>query len=484
MEYRKYIKPAFFLLLILYIFSLWQRIPDVDDGWIGEHAYWMAKLGYVKSELMHGITQQHVRHIIHHKLFTLNGAAFISLFGFSLYTLKFVSLCWAVVFFLIFFKYTERKSDKETAWIAMLVLLLNAFIFQYSFVYRPEIMVMTLGFISFICVEKYLDEKKFVLLVPAGLMAGLAAAGHLNGLIYIGAGSLLLFWKKKPKAALWMGLFSAIGFSVYFYDFTRTYNLDYWIYQVKEAPSFIKSHVMPSSFDYFFKILREHLRFFHSPKEIILSLTLLFAIITNFRHLKNKTVYLHYLILLILLLSIITAHSTSKYLLLYMPVITLVIMDAVKRLFNSNWQQHYSKRLYTTGLVLLGGYTVIHLTYIIIISVSKYDTGKNAIITEKYFSHDSKELSILAPMDIIFNELPEYRRVQSDLSILELNGYMDVSAPVFFETTKKLDIQAIVLSNEFRKQFGLENYSGDDFLKEGFQVIGQEPGYLYLRKIN
>ncbi len=53
----KTIKILLILIGLLFVFSLWNRMPDIDDAWIGEHAYWLSRNGYVKSDLMYGVTQ-------------------------------------------------------------------------------------------------------------------------------------------------------------------------------------------------------------------------------------------------------------------------------------------------------------------------------------------------------------------------------------------------------------------------------------------
>lgn len=488
MSYTNLIKLAFVILLLLFIFSLWQRVPDVDDAWIGEHAYWLSEKGYVKSELMHGITSQEDRHIVHHKLFTLNGLVFIKCFGYSLYTLKSVSLLWFAVFMFVFFKYIKTKFDSKIAWMAMLFLLTNAFIFQYSFVYRPEMMVMTLGFLSFICIEKYLKNENYKFLILGGLTAGLAASTHLNGLIYIAAGSLVLFWKKKPMPALIVLISSLPGIAVYFYDFTSKYNLAYWFYQLNDSPALHKSTVVPSSVIYLMKILNEHLRFFHSPKEIILSLLLIFAVLINFKYLKNKTIYLHYLILLIVLLSLISVHSTSKYLLLYLPVITIVIITSLNKLFSENievtrFKLNLSKQK-LIALVLIILFFGTHLSYDAMISSDKYDTAKNAEITNKYFSENTKQLAILAPMDFIFNELPSYGRIQGDLSITEMRKDCVIKSDEFFNLIDSLNINGMILSNEYLQKFGLNTLTSEEYTKRDFSLAGKQDGYTILKRIN
>lgn len=484
MNYYKLLIIGLIFIAALFIYSLWQRVPDVDDAWIGEHAYWLAEKGFVKSELMHGITSQHERHIVHHKLFTLNGWAFIKLFGFSLMTLKSVSLLWLAIFLFIFFRYSVERLDRKVAWLGLLLLSANAFIFQYSFVFRPEIMVLTLGFISFIGVEKYLLNGNKWLVVLAGISAGLAASAHLNGLIFIGAGSLVLLWKRKPVASVILAFSSLLGLAVYFYDFSSEYNFAYWYYQLNDSPALHKSSVMPSSVVYLLKILREHLRFFHSPKEIVMSLLMLFTIIVNFKDLKNNTIYLHYLVLLVFLLSLISVHTTSKYLLLYLPIIMLIILRSLGKILRSEIQYpklvtDHNRQMQIAGILLLF-YFGVHIAYDVLISVNKYDTQKNEAITEKYFPENTSQLNILAPMEFIFNEIPKYNRIQSDLSIAEMQKRNEINGSSFFSLMDSLQIDGIILSDEYKRKFGLMVMEENDLSNESFIIKGEESGYSFL----
>lgn len=487
-DYVRFVKPALFVLFLLYLFSLYNRVPDVDDAWIGEHAYWFSEKGYVKSELMHGITLQHVRHIVHHKFFTLNGYLAIKAFGFSLYSLKTVSLAWSLIFSFIFFHYLLKKFGRETAWTGILLLWINAFIFQYSFVYRPEIVVMTLGFVSFICVERYLEKPNKWLILIAGVTAGLAATTHLNGLIFIGAGSLVLLWKKKPLAGIGLVICSLAGFSLYFYDFTPEYGAEFWLYQIKGSPALHKSTVIPSSIAYFLKILREHLRFFHSPKEVAMSILLIFSVIVSFKYLKNKTIYLHYLILLIILLSIITAHTTTKYLILHIPYIMIAILIAFNAAVNGTLSgkvlKMNAKQQTKAFYILMMIFILVHLTFNVIISTQKFEPATYAEITEKYFSKDTGHTKVIAPMVFVFNELPKYERIHSDLSILDLQPDKKISNQKFIKLIDSLKIDGMILTDEYLEKFGI-NVTGVTNLREhGFNIVGNETGLTIIKKSN
>ncbi len=486
MIYSRLLKPSLFIILLLFIYSIWQRVPDIDDAWIGEHAFWLSEVGYVKSELMHGITLQEERHLVHHKFFTLNGLIAIKLFGFSLYTLKSVTLLWTALFMILFYIYLRKKKGSTTALFGILLIAVNAFIFQYSFVYRPEIMVMTLGFGSFVFLEKYITQNRTVFVIISGFIAGIAASAHLNGLIYIGAGCLLLLWKKKVSGSIILGLVSLLGFAVYFYDFTADYNMNFWLHQIKDSPALHKSSVIPESIGFFLKVLREHMRFFHSPKEIVFSALLIGSIIVNFKQLKNETIYLHYLLLLVILLSLISVHTTSKYLLLYLPFMMLIIVKSFNLMYNKVTDETQiptkQRKQWLAMIIIITCYLAIHMVYNVLISVEKFDSAQHKKYTQKYFpSHDNT--AILAPMSFIFNELHHYKRIQSDLSIEEMNRPHTLTSETFFETIDSLDLNAMILTDEYQRKYGLYILDENDLRSKGFTILGKEHGMTFYSKI-
>ena len=488
MKLIHFIKIIILLTSILFIFSLWQRQPDIDDAWIGEHAYWMADKGYVKSELMHGITNQHIRHIVHHKLFTLAGALFISIFGFSLFTLKSVSLFSLIVFLIIFYRYLKKRVNDQSLWIGMLLISVNAFIFQYSFVFRPEIMVMTLGFVSFIFLEKGMnDSYKLKWLLISGLLAGLAAATHLNGLIFITSGGLLLLIKRKPLLAVLFGLAAIPGFAVYFYDFSREFGFDYWLYQIKDAPALHTIRDLPESLSLLERPFREQRRFFHSPKEISFSVLFIFLMIAGRKEIRKNSLPLIYLLFLVISLAAVSVHSTSKYLMLYMPVMVVLMSRAFSFVAIESTSDNNFFRLKTSslakwavGLTML--YIGIQMYWNVNTSINKYDTSANRKFSETYFGKDTEELNILAPMNFIFNEIDHFNRIQSDL------GYIDIqktglplhgSFMLRYADSSALDY--LIITKEYRSRFGMDTLTESQRNLEGFITIEKNNEFEILK---
>ena len=159
---RRFLLPLFLIILVIFIYSLWDRSADIDDAWIGEYAYWLAEEGYVHSELMRGINLQEELFVVHHKLFSFHGALFIRIFGFSLYSLKAVSLVYFLVFVILFYFYTvrwKRLFSKDDLLFALFLIFIFPLIFKFSFLYRPEIMMMTFGFSGYILLEKYIESS-------------------------------------------------------------------------------------------------------------------------------------------------------------------------------------------------------------------------------------------------------------------------------------------------------------------------------------
>ncbi|RLD83452.1 MAG: hypothetical protein DRJ02_12930 [Bacteroidetes bacterium] len=79
---NKFLIPVLVFLVLFFVYSLWRRVPDIDDAWIGEHAYWFTKDGYVHSELMRGINHKEEHLVVHHKLFNQNGVHLLKLLVF------------------------------------------------------------------------------------------------------------------------------------------------------------------------------------------------------------------------------------------------------------------------------------------------------------------------------------------------------------------------------------------------------------------
>ncbi len=414
--------------VVLFLYSLWERVPDLDGAWIGENAYWLATAGYAKSELMRGITSQETLSIIHHKLFNLFGALWIKLFGFSVYTLKSVSLLFFVMLIVLMNQYSKKSSlsfKKTDRMLLFILLLFFPWVFKYAFVYRPEIMITTLGFVAFIFLEESLQKgSRTANAWFAGLLMGLAMAAHLNGIVMAASGFFLLVWSKQYKLLLPFVAGTLMGFAVYFYDYYGSGYFDFWYYQFFDSPTVKDIHKFPIWIEPVINLFSEHLRYFHDIKIIVFTLFMLFTLSAGFGYLyRNYKTLTRFTLLMFVFTGMFTIHDTRKYIILNLPYILLLLVITVKALrkgeitrFKINMDRNKVYRM-SFGLMLI--YLLVSFGYNLKYSMEKFTPDENREITLKYANGDVSEMNIVAPLTFIFNEIEYYNSIQGEICYTE-----------------------------------------------------------------
>jgi len=487
-------KPVFLKVLLgsiilIYIFSLVGRSPNVDDAWLGEHAYWLAKTGHVKSGLMRGVTSQEEKLVVYHKLHTIIGAIFIKMFGFWLYVLKSINLIFLILFLILFYKYFKWKQLSANSFsFALILLFFNFAFFKHTFDYRPEIPAMTMGFISFIFLEKFFRntiEIKFYML--AGAFAGLASLMHLNGLIFIFAGCLLLFTNKYIVQGIFFGISSIPVLLLYFYDMNSHADFQLWITQYY-LPHFDARKGGGFFTIYFSRIVDEHMRYFHSPKEISLTILIIISLLFSRIALKKCRHTFHYMILLAIGLSFLSVHKTSYYLLLLMPYFVILISVSLDDiLINNNnillFGHSYSAKIQQNVMVAVFTiYLMVQLIYVIPFSFIKNElNGYHKIITEK-ITEQTDSLQIIAPMTFVFNEIEHFKTIQGEICYNELKkSDPSIFGTGFLNKAAEFDIDYIILSEFFITHFGVDQLNEDDILAANYELIYKSSTMVILK---
>lgn len=490
-----------FLIILLtltaayYFYSLIGRPPDIDDAWIGEHAYFLAKDGYVHSELMRGVTSQEDYLIVHHKLLNLQGALFIRIFGFSLYSLKAVSLFYFLVFLACFYVYTRKQSTilSQREWILAITLIFSfPWIFKYSFTFRPEIIVMTLGFISFILLDNQhiIKHRVYLSTLLAGLVSGLCFAFHLNGITVAMAGFLLLILTKRYREAFVFSLGSLVTASVYFYDFNSTYGIDYWFYQLTASPAMDSLTGVPVVLKPFVNFAREHMRYFHNAEIIIFSLLLIFAIITGLKNFirENRTMSI-YLGLLFVLVAMTAVHKSRQYILIYFPYLVILIVKTLETvIYDREKLPVYLKKislktLKWISLLLFLAFIAGSFYFNYDEALKKFSPEENKKMTEEYIQGNPDTLNIIAPMTFIFNEIEYFNRIQAEVCYTELmKADTTIQGAGFLEKAKTFDIDYIILSDYYRKMLKMSDLQINDSIN-GFVVLRDDDEHSILKKM-
>ncbi len=481
-----------FSIVVFILFQL-NKNSRQDDDFIGEQVFWLLKTGHVKSELMRGFNNIGLENYqsIFHKFLIYNGYVLSKIFGWSLYTLHAVSLIYLFIFFAFFYLFLKKNQDsfgENMVFIAIPVILICNGIAYYSFCFRPEIMIMALGFGSYWQLSRYLDEKKLIGLVFSSFLAGLAFASHLNGLIFIVAGFVLLLTHQRWKEGFIFGFCSTLLFGIiYFSDILIHSDIQQFIVQFKNDPSIDKANY--EWYSPFIKILDEHIRFFFTEKEIFLSLLLIYSIIVGFKFLKRQhRDLLIYTLVLVISLGCYTYSKTPKYLLLYFPFLILIILVTVRNSF-----------MYAQNNKL-----IIHLSlFFAFIAVQLYGDMNQIIHNFKHWNRKSEieinaevaghipnehnKLNIIAPEGFIFNEIKNFNRIHTMVRYSFFNEFHGRPKNTFaqvIDSAYKYDIHYVIFNKTYKSYFGLEEPLRSAFIANRSYQITTDKKDLIIVKLD
>ena len=393
--------PLLILGALVFISSAFTRDITLDDAYFAEQSYWFEKNGYVKSELFRGVLNWEERSFVYHKLHVWQGALLIKLAGWSPYYFKSLPILYLVFFIFLARLYFSGfiTEDRIVYCFFLFLLFIHTFISQYGFEFRPEIMIMTVGFASFLGIRGGLVHNRSSFILLAGIMAGAAALFHLNGLIFIIAGTGLLVFNKAYRPLLIFVIASSLSFSLYFLELIPGDNLSQYIYQFRNDPAINKDRL--DALGWVFKIVSAPKRHFSHVYEASFTILFLFALIINWKEIRKSTELkqiLVYLLFLELTLSLISPGSKTMYLTYYIPYMLIVISST----FYLTLSQDRFRKVFYFLLFLFAGTHIGH-TYGLSFK-NKHDmVDTNATIVEKY--RINKSHKILAPENFIFNEI-------------------------------------------------------------------------------
>jgi len=462
---QRIISMAIFLfVLLLFLANIPGLYVDIDEAWLGEQAHFLSQDGIVRSEMFDGFLHYDERILVYHKGFILAGAVFLKIFGFGLFSLRIVSLLSLAFIFILMFRICRRYYDTITFLCSAVIFLLCPLIFRNSILYRPELLVALLGLLSFTCLKIFLDWGNNRWLIISGLMAGLAAFSHLNGLIFIGAGGAVLAYRRQWSKLIIFGVASFAISMFYFYDVPGHWEL--FKYQFSNDPSNAGENA--ALYKPVLNLLNEHKRLFRKPE--IICITTLFAI-SLIQSLRDKRRFNYdfiiYSLAAVLFMGLLNHNKTTKYAILYFPYFALLAADNIRHLWNN--PRLIRCPLQILFMLILGASTVVGLEF----AGRLLLTGKENLeeINRAVCAHIPENSRVLAPIQIMFNEIDNYRilGLHPARLLLKYDGQ-----PFTLENlcglAREKDVKYIIIDSEYRKQLGC---NGNDF--SCFKCPGFEP---------
>jgi hypothetical protein len=399
---------------LLFVACQIDNIPRTDDEYLGEQVYWLLKTGKVKSELGYSMLGYNVYQSIYHKLFIYAGYLSCSLFGWSLLSLRLVTYISFLGFLVIFFLYIRRQYPsryKVFFCISTIFLLLNGNLLYAAGSFRPEVLIMALGFSSYLLLQQYIGGRSIAFAAASGTLAGLCAFAHLNGGIFIIAGLILLLSLRKLKAVVVYSLAACIAFAPYFADVLYHADLPYFWQQFRNDP--ILAAQSSHWYDPLLRLLGEHQRFLFSVQEIIFTTGLVLVLVFAGRAIKARFPgLLRYTLVLILALAILCPSKSAKYMVLYLPFLYLILIEGWRYLE----EKETGRKVVLVRSALAIGLVASLFNACIRIGANIRNIGTGGLIKE----HEelvakipgASGVNLLGPRIMVFNELGKLNSLQ------------------------------------------------------------------------
>ncbi len=439
---------ALIAVCIAHLMSLKYSNTGMDDAILGEQVYWLHSNGIVKSKLFSGMDKGwEIRQYHYHKLFIFLGSVWISITGWSLLSLKVFMLLIVSLSGILFYKMIKVHFDTDDLTypiLGVLFLLINTSIFFYGHLFRPELMVMAFGILSYYYLNKYQKEENNSTLLLAALFSGMAVITHLNGVVFIFAGGMALLAIKKYKSFFVFGLAACLTSMFYFADIHSLEELNQLKNQFFSDPNLVESG--SKLFSPILKILDEHKRIFRSPREITLFGLFFSMLILNFKFYRSKhTLLLWYSIASIIGLAAVAHGITTKYSIIYYPIIVLLILLGVQNLIRNGKK---SAQWFTYGVVAT--YFVVHVIYNIdILTHHDNPMERNEMVTEYLEKGDH----VLATETFVFDNLEDYDIISFLGFRYKLFNYVgleesDISRDDIFDFAQRWDRNVIFIDKK------------------------------------
>lgn len=466
--------------VIFFIATLYQRWITGDDAWFAEQAYWFAKDGYVHSDIFAGVMGYDIRQFVYHKLHVWQGAVVIWLFGWNAYYLKALPIVYIILFLFLIRHFLQHHlhANKNIFYLFIFLFFCNNLIIQHGFEYRPDIMMMVTGFISYLLLNKSGTKNSVTNLLFSGLAAGITALFHLNGLVFVAAGGVTLLLDKRLKHAVYFSIGCLIGFLPYVFEIIDSESFKTYLFQLTYNPAHGGDDFSPLKL--LEKIILEPKRYFHHSYEA--TYLLLFSIVAffNWRKIRaNQEAYnlFKYFITLTIFVAIITPGSKTVYLPYTLPYLLLI----TSHYFRETIQNTSAVKPMMVILFLFLINNLGHSYSIVNNSNSDIIQNHASIMKEYEISYNDH---IVAPRNFIFNEIAHVK-IWGSLGYLMSRHYEQqwhsdallIDAKIFFTEIGKKNISFALLETSFLEKLHLVPIENSVY--NGYHYHGKE-GYLHV----
>lgn len=433
------VKTYWILSAVVFIGAVancWKKADHFDNAWFAEQSYWLLRDGWVRSELFRGLNHWEERIYVFHKLYIYTSALVMSVLGISSETCKVLSvLCSGLTAWLIW--KTGRRESTEQAWLAVILFLGFGTLLRFNATNRPEPMVMALGMLSFVFLNRHRPTRYDVPL--AALFAGMAALTHLNGLIYLAAGFVWLWVLTKPRKAFYFGIISGLVASLYFLDALADGRFDRLVEQ------FVNDPATQGNLGWKAKLavmLGFHRFFFHSERESVLSALAVLSLIFFRKQLRLAQPLTLYTLCLVVSFWLLSKSDTDYYYLLLAP---WLVMLTSQLLVHHLPEKSIGVQRFFRGLLLV--YVAVFLLNAVKFTRQNITTPPTEPYNAMLASHmPKKHTNVIGPLSFFFGQMENYR-IHGLPYFYFLNEKKPFTLNEFFEMARRQNVEYVISDN-------------------------------------
>ena len=435
----------FFLLLTILLVTLIHRAEYFDEAWFAEQSFWVIRTGEVKSELFRGYNGWENRLYVFHKLFIYAGALVMSITGISVATSKVVSLSFGLLGGYLIWVY-NRSASQEQQWLSVLLYFGCGTLVRFISVNRPETMCMALGFASYLALEPPGTSRPKPIL--SGVLAGLAALTHLNGVVYLLVGTIWLFLRMGWRATFLFALVGSLTLSFYGLDALLAGDVGVLIDQFRNDPATQGNLNMAGKLS---MMVDYHQLFFHSENEALLSALVLLSALLFRKQIKLSEPILVYMLLLVFAFWILTKSNTDIYFLLFIP--WLSILAARWLVIYLPNQPSWQLRLMQASLVAYAVVFALQVRFVLIENRELPNMDRHNALLATHMPHTHTK--VIAPLEFFFGQMDNYQIRGLTYFFLIERGKKAVPLQTFFQAAEQDQVEYIISDHRLNDSYDI-----------------------------
>ncbi len=468
--------PAIAGLLLLFLIA---TIPGyhlhIDEAWIGEQAYFLSRDGYVHSTLFEGFAGNEVRTVVYHRLFVLLGSWCVSLFGWSIGTLRVVPLAAGGLLLALMAHHMRRElgASWRTVALAIAIFLLIPLNFTYIKVFRPEMLMTLCGFAGYWALGRFMQGGRRWNLPVAAIAGGMAALAHPYGAIFPLCGILMLLGGRRWRGAALFAAVAVLPAIPYIIDIATHYEL----FHRQISNPLVAEKTRFTILTPLLNLLEEHKRLFRKPEIILPTLLFILSLVAGVGREGWRRFHLIYSVLLVMLLGAAAQDKVVRYAIPLLPFFTIAIAVTAGEWIERPIGNRFWRAGFALVLVLFIGVGIDG-----VINDLRAEREHVPELNAAIAASIPPGTRCLAPMNFIFEQIGRYPIIALRYANMEQRNWLEVRAMLDFADRHRAD--AIIINTYATLDEGIIDLgtAGED-LARTFRIAASTPEYtLFLRR--